>query len=114
MNTGRLASLKQALRARRQSRNVLVRCTIELIAAAHRMSLFVLNRQYRSVALLKLFNPQDVHQTTPDTWMDRYPAVFSACRNYFADRSNLKILSYECSTGEEVLTLRNYFPTAFI
>ena len=29
-------------------------------------------------------------------------------------RQDIKILSYGCSTGEEVLTLRNYFPNAHI
>lgn len=42
--------------------------------------------------------------------MDRYPA----CKNYFNGKQDLKILSYGCSTGEEVLTLRRYFPTAQI
>jgi ubiquinone/menaquinone biosynthesis C-methylase UbiE len=46
--------------------------------------------------------------------MDRYPILFSACRDYFNGKQDLKILSYGCSTGEEVLTLRRYFPTAQI
>jgi hypothetical protein len=46
--------------------------------------------------------------------MDRYPEIFSTCRAYFADCEDLKILSYGCSTGEEVMTLRKYFPSAII
>lgn len=46
--------------------------------------------------------------------MDRYPTIFSACRDYFDRKQELKILSYGCSTGEEVLTLRKYFPNAHI
>lgn len=46
--------------------------------------------------------------------MDRYPAIFSVCRDYFAAKEDLRILSYGCATGEEVLTLRRYFPAAFL
>lgn len=46
--------------------------------------------------------------------MNRYPEIFSACRNYFDGGENIKILSYGCSTGQEVLTLRHYFPNAQI
>jgi hypothetical protein len=46
--------------------------------------------------------------------MDRYPKIFSVCRDYLIGNPNLRILSYGCATGEEVLTLRNYLPTAFI
>jgi hypothetical protein len=73
-----------------------------------------LDREHRSVVSLRLFNRESVHQTTPLTWMDRYPEIFSTCRAYFTDRKNLEILSYGCSTGEEVITLRKYFPLATI
>jgi len=111
---GQLANLKQALRARRRSKNPAVRSVIDVIATVYRTGLFVVSGQHRSVVLLKLFNRQAVHQTSPETWMDRYPKIFSTCRAYFGGRKELKILSYGCSTGEEVLTLRNYFPSAII
>ncbi len=70
--------------------------------------------RFRSVVLLKAFNKEGVHQTTPLAYMDRYPEIFAACQSYFADRKELRILSYGCSTGEEVVTLRTYFPRAVI
>ncbi len=112
--TGRFANVKKALRARRTCRNTIVRAGIAAITAAYRMALFLVSAQYRSVTLLKVFKRGSVHQTTSDTWMDRYPRVFTACQAYFGDRKDLNILSYGCSTGEEVLTLRRYFPNAFI
>lgn len=68
----------------------------------------------RSVLITKLRYTNSVHQTTPATAMNRYPMIFSACRTYLHNRTNLKILSFGCSTGEEVLTLRHYFPDATI
>jgi ubiquinone/menaquinone biosynthesis C-methylase UbiE len=48
------------------------------------------------------------------TSMDRYPRIFAFVRSALADCSEPRILSFGCSTGEEVFTLRNYFPTAHI
>lgn len=72
------------------------------------------DENYRSILSLQLFNSNKVHQTTSLTFMDRYPVIFSACRDYFKNKTDLKILSFGCSTGEEVLTLRHYFPKAEI
>lgn len=68
----------------------------------------------RSIVLTKLLDGNRLHQAASSTAMDRYPEIFAACRDFFGDRSDLNLLSFGCSTGEEVLTLRKYFPTAFI
>ena len=73
-----------------------------------------LDAEYRSIVGLRVFNARNVHQTTALTRMNRYPRIFSACRSYFENRTELRILSYGCATGEEVCTLRLYFPSAFI
>lgn len=46
--------------------------------------------------------------------MNRYPEIFLACSDYFKGKEHIKILSFGCSTGEEVLTIREYFPSAQI
>jgi chemotaxis methyl-accepting protein methylase len=73
---------------------------------------FVRDDAFRSAVLLKLRFGDAVQQTTPLTWMDRYPVLFAACRDRLGDSESLRILSYGCSTGEEVFTLRRYFPNA--
>ena len=124
-----LAKVKNVLRARQASGGAIVRYGISTIVAAYRAGQFFMGSQderqmhsrrygrfgtFRSVVLLKAFNKEGVHQTTPSTYMDRYPGIFAACQSYFADRNELRILSYGCSTGEEVATLRRYFQRAFI
>lgn len=113
----RLARLKETLRNHRKSANPLVRYGIASIDAARdvaaHLKRFSTDDKYRSLLLFKLLNP-DVHQTTAVTWMNRYPKIFASCQQYFGSRPDLKILSYGCSTGEEVLTLRQYFPSATI
>lgn len=68
----------------------------------------------RAIFFMRIFKSKRVQQTTPFTCMNRYPVIFLGCRDYVKARENIKILSYGCSTGEEVLTLREYFPNATI
>lgn len=58
-------------------------------------------------------------QTEPHTALDRYPQVFQACADFAKERGwdaapDFRILSFGCSTGEECVTLANYFPSASI
>ena len=53
-----------------------------------------------------------VHQTTTFTSADRYPAIFDLAAVLRPDAS--RILSFGCSTGEELLTLRQRFAGAEI
>ena len=82
------------------------------IAAAGRRA--VRDPSYRGQVIARLFRARDLHQTTPLTWRDRYPEIFSTVRTLLADHSTPRLLSFGCSTGEEVLTLREYFPAAQI
>jgi hypothetical protein len=55
-------------------------------------------------------------QIRNDTSEDRYPAIFQHLMKEASinERSELKILSFGCSTGEECSSLRKYFPSALI
>lgn len=75
---------------------------------------FALSGEYRAVVLLRLFRREELHQSTVVTQMDRYPEIFSVCRDHFGANAPIRILSYGCATGEEVVTLRRYFPAAAI
>lgn len=55
-----------------------------------------------------------VHQADSTTCFDRYPALFSATRSLLRGRASPRILSFGCASGEEVATLRRYFPDAVI
>lgn len=68
--------------------------------------------KHRSLLLLKHSKRDDAHQISNYTEYDRYPDLFSAAKELIEGRENLKILSYGCSTGEEVFSLRQYFPEA--
>jgi hypothetical protein len=53
-------------------------------------------------------------QTSTFTKSNRYPEVFRQVQSCLSDNCSPHILSYGCSTGEEVFTLGNYFPGASI
>jgi len=75
---------------------------------------FFVNPRFRSTLRMRILNPKGIHQVSGRTQMNRYPAIFEAARDYFGASASIRILSFGCSTGEEVLTLREYFPAATI
>jgi SAM-dependent methyltransferase len=62
----------------------------------------------------RLPRPAGVFQISGNTAENRFPAIFEFIRDELSDRPALRLLSFGCSTGEEVFTLRRYFPTASI
>ncbi|UPT77262.1 methyltransferase domain-containing protein [Sulfurovum sp. XGS-02] len=75
---------------------------------------FLFSAEYRSLILLKYFKGQYVHQVSNYTAYNRYPDIFYKIKELIGNKKNIKILSFGCSTGEEVYTLREYFPDAMI
>lgn len=49
-----------------------------------------------------------------DTLRDRYPDIFNFVQSQLGAANKVKILSYGRSTGDEVFSLRQYFPNATI
>ena len=113
-----LARVRTAVLAGKNSPNSIVRLGFLALRFGYRtvapVLAFIGDDSFRSATLLKLRFGAAMQQTTPLTWMDRYPTLFVACRERLGDSESLRILSYGCSTGEEVLTLRRYFPLAHI
>jgi SAM-dependent methyltransferase len=113
-----IATAKQTITEYKSSKNPITRVCVSALYVlwngGRNVKRFFVDIEFRSILLLQIFNSDNVHQTTPLTYMNRYPKIFSACKDYFDDKKDLKILSFGCSTGEEVLTLRQYFPNAQI
>jgi len=66
----------------------------------------------RNAALIQLFPPTGLFQPFASTSDDRYPDVFEFLREQIRDAPETRILSFGCSTGEEVFSLRRYFPAS--
>jgi SAM-dependent methyltransferase len=79
------------------------RCRLSIMTAAMKF----LRRRGRH-ALPGQFQPYN--HTLPD----RYPWLFEFARAHLRDADNLRLMSFGCSRGEEVFSLRRYFPAALI
>jgi SAM-dependent methyltransferase len=53
-------------------------------------------------------------QPNSSTWEDRYPRIFDFVQSLVQPGAPVRILSFGCSTGEEVFTLRRRFPAATV
>jgi len=60
----------------------------------------------------RLLHRRQLHQTAPYTWLNRYPALFNLAAELAPDAR--RVLSFGCSTGEELISLRRRFPHAEI
>lgn len=60
----------------------------------------------------RLMHGAELHQTTPHTSEERYPALFELVADLAPNAD--RILSFGCSTGEELVALRRRFATAEI
>ena len=66
---------------------------------------FLISDSYRSGLLTWVRHPDRAHQLDGTTQMDRYPELFAAIRDCFRGKDGVRILSFGCSTGEEVATI---------
>lgn len=69
---------------------------------------------FRADHVLLCRKPQNLFQHRSITASDRYPVIFDFVRNRLADVERPRLLSFGCATGEEVFSLRKYFPHASI
>ena len=68
----------------------------------------------RAETLLLLRRPSGLFQVSSTTHPNRYPDIFAFVQQELKDNSDRQLLSFGCSSGEEVFSLRSYFPNALI
>ncbi|QDK82413.1 class I SAM-dependent methyltransferase [Spirosoma sp. KCTC 42546] len=75
---------------------------------------FITISSYRSRIIYSFRFKNHYHQFSNFTRSDRYPDLFKIAKKHFQDIEKPTILSFGCSTGEEVATLSEYIPHATI
>ena len=78
------------------------------------MRSIALDADYRSSFLTRLTRGTAVHQDVTQTFPDRYPRLFGEMQRLIGRDTPVRLLSYGCSSGEEVISLRHYFPNATV
>jgi 2-polyprenyl-3-methyl-5-hydroxy-6-metoxy-1,4-benzoquinol methylase len=84
------------------------------IRAIRKLWRLALDAPYRNMMWLYWARPKAAFQPFNDTQFDRYPQIFAFVQSALGRESAIDILSYGCSTGDEVFSLRRYFPRAVI
>jgi len=79
-----------------------------------RMARILFIPAYRSEWLLRREKPDNLFQPVTLTRLNRYPRIFTFVQEQLSAVEAPRLLSFGCSTGEEVFTLRRYFPQAEI
>ncbi|MBP1638426.1 MAG: class SAM-dependent methyltransferase [Bacteroidetes bacterium] len=74
----------------------------------------IINAELRNCFLTKVRFGQAYYQRAIFTAFNRYPSLFRACADYLNSIEHPKILSFGCSTGEEVFSIGQYLPHATI
>lgn len=64
--------------------------------------------------ILRLRRPANLFQPHNDTEPDRYPDIFRVLQANVDAGPDARLLSFGCSVGDEVFSLRTYFPAAAI
>lgn len=72
------------------------------------------DREGRRYAWLQLTSREPLFQDHGTTSANRYPQLFEFVRVALSGTAVPQLLSFGCSTGEEVTSLRGYFPGAMI
>ena len=116
---GFVARLRRQIQKNRYSSNPILKGSTLLLRTPLYLWQFATDGFYRTTILNRLRNPKSLHLTCNYTKLDRYPEIFSLVRRTFedqgrADADDLRLLSFGCSTGEEAISLRQYFPNAEI
>jgi SAM-dependent methyltransferase len=79
-----------------------------------RLCRLIVQPGHRSEWLLTREKPDNLFQPYSCTKHNRWPQIFAFIRERLSDEPDTSILSFGCSTGEEVFTLRRYLPHAKI
>jgi len=98
------AQLRSVVKAARRRRAVWVQLldTMRLVRSG----------EGRARLWTRLAHGLQVHQTASDTWEERYPELFDRAAQLMPNAK--RILSFGCSTGEELISLRRRFGAAEI
>jgi SAM-dependent methyltransferase len=111
---GLLRRLKTRIEGLEQSPSALARRLGLLLQIAASLLHPVRHRRLRAEYLTRLRFGEAHFQGSTFTCEDRYPLLFAQCRERLGSSPDAHILSFGCSTGEEVFTLARYLPAARI
>lgn len=106
--------IKEKIKKLKQSHFIVGRLIFLLLNWCWLLTRFFVDQSYRSIFLTKIQFGNNYHQQALFTALNRYPLIFQACAKYLSSVKEPHILSFGCSTGEEVFSIGQYLPNAKI
>lgn len=123
--------MKERIKSYRQSRDIIKRSLYLSLYSGVRIFFFIRNiavilgnKKSRNDVIRPFFTKRKAkhyYQEYTDTAENRYPDLFTIARKYLGAKCDIpnnfeqfRILSYGCSTGEEVKSLNDFLPNARI
>jgi hypothetical protein len=106
--------LKEKVKRYKNSANISERFIYRFLTTLRMPYILLTNSRHRVELVAKWKNKSTHHQISTYTKSNRYPVVFKECSQYLQNIDSPRIISFGCSTGEEVRTLGQYIPNATI
>jgi hypothetical protein len=107
-------SIKNYLKSLENSRFGGSRFFFHCIKLCQLGAIFLSDGRYRSETMMPVLFKNRCHQLSTLTFHNRFPNLFKTCGQYLVNNQNPHILSFGCSTGEEVFSIGERIPNAII
>ena len=109
--------MKEKIKTYKNSNNPFLKVIYNFLLYPYKTYQFITNSRVRNEYISSLTN-KDQNQVSTFTKENRYPTLFKITKEYFKKQNKpfkkINILSYGCSTGEEVKTLNDYMSNSNI
>ncbi|MCX6205014.1 MAG: class I SAM-dependent methyltransferase [Bacteroidetes bacterium] len=109
-----IKNIKEKIKRYKESENISERLIYNFLNTLRMPYLLLTNSRLRVELFEKWKNNNNHHQISTFTGNNRYPLLFKECTQYLQKIEKPQIISFGCSTGEEVRTLGEYIPAAII
>ena len=105
---------KEKIKQKRHSKSPLDVAIYKLAKLLYNGFRFVTNSRFRSEIITRRRYKDLYYQVSSYTKPNRYPLLFEECKKHLAHVRAPLLLSFGCATGDEVFTLAEYLPAAYI
>ena len=109
-----IQALKKDVKQLKRSNRRVVRLGFLVLQKLWYAAQILTDGRFRSETVARYRFKGHYYQRSTYTTLNRYPILFEHCTAYFSKQMDVKILSFGCSTGEEVRSLGEYIPYAII
>ncbi|MTK54529.1 class I SAM-dependent methyltransferase [Paludibacter sp.] len=106
--------IKEKVKKWEQSQSIILKIVYYSVRYVWRFCYILFDNESRSHLQTRFLYRKFYYQRSTFTAPNRYPNLFKACTAYLQNIEQPQVLSFGCSTGDEVFSLGEYIPKAVI